>query len=171
MSVNYEVPGVIYAVNQETTDLCWLAATTMLLAWKRQTMLSMDLVAQNLGPEFQALYSTGQRLSEVLMRTLISRADFRSEGGQSMGAEDWGKELKQVGPIVACVDDGVPNNKMVHSSVLFGILGDGSLERTNFHQVDPALGHDNYITFKAFLAKFEADEPSRFPFNLYYNKP
>lgn len=168
MTVNYTVPGTITKIDQGKSNLCWLATTTMLLASKVPVPMDMKTTAKRLGPEFEALLSKGAALRGDLINLFQQRAGIISLAGQSRPATAWEALLKSKGLLAVGIDADEPNNFMAHLVMLYGISGDGSLDKTHLSIIDPAGGTEKKLTFRQFAKVYGADDAVNMPFNVFY---
>ena len=169
MAVNYEVLGVINAVDQGQSSLCWLATTATLLSWRRMTLLDMKATAKELGAEFEALYAHKAPLSASMIGTFKKRARLITEAGQSRPAKTWEDLLRKHGPVAVGIDADAPGNYMAHLVTLYAIKGDETLKGTRLKFIDPAGGKKLDLTFGEFGKLHGAADAVNAPFDVFYS--
>lgn len=169
MVLDYEVAGIINPVDQGVSNLCWLATTATLLSWKLLSLMDMKATAKHLGPEFEALHTSGDGLSSANIPLFLTRSKLISKAGQSRTAKTWEQLLKTHGLLAVGVDADQPNNYMAHLVTMYGISGDETLNGTTIKIIDPAGGVKKPLSFKQFGQMYGSDDAVNITFNLFHN--
>jgi hypothetical protein len=141
INVQYDVTPI----NQGKGDLCWAAATAMLLNWKVPGLNTMQSVASQGGPEFVTLYNNAMHdasPSEISLdqeRRLYTKLSLVVVSGVSPTIDGWRNLLASKGPLHVTIK---PNGSggMLHGVLITGLVGDGTADATDVLYNDPATG-------------------------------
>lgn len=169
MSVNYEVPGTIHPVDQNSEALCWLATTATLLSWSMVQLMDMRSAAAYLGKPFTDYLTSGDALPGADVPLFLQKSKFVPEPGQSRTAKAWETLLKAHGPLAVGIDADAPDNYMTHLVTIYGIAGDETPKGTKVKLIDPQGGHFLTITFEQLGELYEANDAVHTMFNVFHN--
>jgi hypothetical protein len=141
INVQYNVAPI----NQGKGDLCWAAATAMLLNWKAPGLNTMQTVASQGGPEFVTLYNNAMHNaspSEISLdqeKRLCAKLSLVVVRGVSPTINGWQNLLTSKGPLHVTIK---PNGSggMLHGVLITGLVGDGTAAGTDILYNDPATG-------------------------------
>ena len=136
---NYKVRPPILPVNQGNTDLCWLAATTVMFQWKDTIKLSMQDCASRLDSIFVAKFLAHEALSYDDILLWKSHGGFDAQGQQCLDAGGWQTLLELHGPLITLLD-GTGGGTINHAVVVYGVNGDGSLDGTSLMVANSQTG-------------------------------
>lgn len=159
----YEVPGEVPTIPQETHHKCWAAVVAMLYSWRdRQTYTmpeALELVGEKWVEHFQG--NAGPNRDGGLLveeqEQLVEDAGMEWAGGQSYGVADLLSLLQTYGPL--WVTNPIPGQalSLVHSWVVTGIQGDGTISGTGVVGIDPYSAQQIEIRFDKLLRQFYRD--------------
>ena len=135
----------VAAINQGKGNLCWAAATAMLLNWKIPGLHTMQTVATQGGPEFVTLYNNAMNNaspSEISLdqeKRLYAKMNMVVVSGISPTISGWQNLLYNKGPLHVTIK---PNGSggMLHGILITGLVGDGTAGGTEIFYNDPATG-------------------------------
>jgi Papain-like cysteine protease AvrRpt2 len=135
----------VAAINQGKGNLCWAAATAMLLNWKVPGLYTMQSVATQGGPEFVALYNNAMNNaspSEISLdqeKRLYAKLNLVVVTGVNPTINGWRNLLSVKGPLHVTIK---PNGSggMLHGVLITGLVGDGTAGGTDIFYNDPATG-------------------------------
>lgn len=148
------------AINQGNGNLCWAAATAMLLNWKVPGLFTMLSVATEGGSEFVTLYNNalnGASPSEISAdqeARLYKKLSLTVVSGVSPTIEGWRNLLQKKGPLHVTI---LPNSSggVLHGVLITGLVGDGSAAGTDVLYNDPATGTKITKNISDFVALYD----------------
>jgi ABC-type bacteriocin/lantibiotic exporter with double-glycine peptidase domain len=135
MAVDYDVPYM--AQSQQMS--CWAAATAMMIGWRNNQCYSEQAVLDY----FKEFGTDGMDADEC--KKLATSVGMNILAEMCRTPEGWENEL-QKGPVMV----GIPG----HWIVLAGISGDGTIEGTTMHILDPARG-DSTVPYSKLESDYE----------------
>jgi hypothetical protein len=147
-------------INQGNGNLCWAAATTMLLNWKFPGLQTMQTVANRGGPEFVTLYNNAinnASPSEISLdqeKRLYAKLNLVVVSGVSPTINGWRNLLSSKGPLHVTIK---PNGSggMLHGVLITGLVGDGTAAGTDIFYNDPATGTQVNMKVIDFVALYD----------------
>jgi hypothetical protein len=136
----------VFLISQPTDVSCWAASLAMVVSARDSASTMPTTVAARAGMDVD----TGYGWSDI--RKAVSAWDLIEEGPRSAMPDEWGRLLKQWGPIWV-VEVGAP----YHAIVLAGLRGDGTPEGTDvttYNPWPPGVGAIEQKTFLEFDREF-----------------
>jgi hypothetical protein len=166
-SYNFDVTPSLLPVDQGSADLCWLAATAVIMSYKDNALVSMSAAATRLGPEFVIKQSLNSRLNYSDLNLWKMRGNFLSEGQQCIDAKGWYNLLKKHGPLITLVD-GSGSSTIDRAVVVSEIHGDGSLTGTKLTFANSQGGVMQSESLADFVTIFEKPQGNDALFSVMY---
>lgn len=147
-------------INQGKGNLCWAAATAMLLNWKVPGLHTMQSIATQGGPEFVTLYNNAMHdasPSEIMPdqeTRLYTKLSLVVVSGVSPTINGWRNLLASKGPLHVTIK---PNGSggMLHGVLITGLVGDGTAGGTDIFYNDPATGTQVQKKVADFVALYD----------------
>ncbi|MEM6737711.1 MAG: papain-like cysteine protease family protein [Bacteroidota bacterium] len=149
----YKVPGNIPTIKQPKSYDCWVTVTTMMLSWKRDTFLTIDAVAKELGDPWDNYYRRNKGLSFDEQDDFIEQIGMRGEPPANYLIEAYIDFMRKYGPLWITTGDGFS----AHARLLIAVYGDGSYEQSDFQFIDPATGKIESQNALEFVQEFERE--------------
>ncbi|PRY76683.1 papain-like cysteine protease family protein [Marivita geojedonensis] len=155
-TTGYVVPGAISIFDQVAGRHpmgCWAYSYTMMLSWKRQESLAPNDAMADLGDPWLTRYNTNAGLSWGATAQFYRVVGMQYEPMQSYPLTEWSDLLRAYGPLTI---HGVNNSLSGgHVRILYGVTGDGTMQRTYMLIIDPWNGRSYQEPYEKFLAKYE----------------
>ena len=150
IDLSHNVP----AINQGSSDLCWLAGASMLISSKEGKTVSMDEIAKRAGSEFEKLAKEKKPLHFDQMAGFIKAIKVTAEAPQNYTAKGWADLFRAHGPLwVGGWDKGA---RMAHVRVIKAMKGDDShTSKVSVTYVDPNGAKEVTTTLTAFIESYE----------------
>jgi hypothetical protein len=150
----------VAAINQGKGNLCWAAATAMLLNWKIPGLHTMQSVATQGGPEFVTLYNNAMNNaspSEISLdqeKRLYAKLSLTVVTGVNPTINGWRSLLTTKGPLHVTIKTNAVGG-MLHGVLITGLVGDGTASGTDVFYNDPATGTQIKKKVTDFVALYE----------------
>jgi peptidoglycan hydrolase-like protein with peptidoglycan-binding domain len=161
----YRIPGLFDLIKQPTNLVCWATAATMMLEWKRQVCMdigkAMDVADAQRPATVAARISYRQLFNANKGLPPSEFVDFLNCIGVSRAPmacyplATWLRMLKRHGPLWVGTLFGDTAGSGLHSRIIVGIHGDGSVEGTWMDIADPWDGLEHAERFDKFTYKYE----------------
>lgn len=143
----------VYAVDQGTSNLCWLASAAMLMSAARGVPTTMAQLAGELGGMWKSMYDTKAAISVDRVEPFAKALKARTDGLKSMTPDAW---AKLIGPGPVLLLGYTPGALMGHAIVLAGLTGDTKdFKGMKAMVVDPNGGAKSTKAFPALLQFYE----------------
>jgi GH24 family phage-related lysozyme (muramidase) len=164
-TIDYSIPGTLPVITQPTPYACWAAVFTMMYSWKNDSSTEIRDALARVGPKYVDLFDKGAALDANTAKSLYNDAGLVPIYSFNPTIEGWESLLRQFGPLY--IDVGYnAKSAGTHAIIVTAISGDGSPDHTSITYVDPAPGSVFTITFKDFLAKYEAQSAVQWPYTI-----
>jgi hypothetical protein len=151
----YTVPGTVPAVRQPKAMACWATVATMLMSWHDRRSYEIKDALASLGQEWNEILAANTGLSTSKAATFFATVGLQQEPAMNYSADGWERLLRRFGPLwVTTQEGGSPFS--LHARVMTGIEGDGRVDATFVHIVDPADGTEKTERLRDFVRKFES---------------
>ncbi len=156
-------------IKQKTPNVCWAAAGTMMLAWKRRASLTVEAALDSIGGGWRAKYDQDKALVASDLRDFASALGLKEEGAASYTPQGLANLLAEHGPLWVITDDAFgPGNKLVHIRIVTAVRGDGTPAGTTVVLVDSASGAAAPEAFTDMEARLEATEAVAFGTGIFH---
>lgn len=154
---NYMVQGTFPVIDQPFTNACWATVLTMLTNWKNKENLAIEAVLLPLDESYLKIFNRNEGLLSSQKEALLSSVGLIGEAPTNYSVEGILHLLKLYGLLWATTDEDPGKGFSIHARIIQGISGDGSIEGTVLHIVDPSGGKLVEEPFKVFTDKFEQE--------------
>lgn len=159
MRVSYKVPGHRVVLTQAGPMTCWATAYTMMISWKSQQSFDIRKAVELVDQKYAVMYDEGLRPnSQVGMPpnefgAFLKKARMKQEPMANLTIEGWKEKLRSYG--LLWVGTLNLSNSGLHSRIITGISGDGSVNKTWMYIVDPDGGKEYTERFDFFVKRYE----------------
>ncbi|QNK64551.1 hypothetical protein H7F33_08760 [Pedobacter sp. PAMC26386] len=152
------VKGNVPKLKQENDMACWATAATMMVSWKKGTVLTVPQVLTDAGAVYLQKFNNGEGLLSSEKEAFISALNMVGEAPANYTLQQYIDWLNTYGPLWVTTDSSTATGSFSpHARILTKISGTGSPDGngTNFTFTDPGTGTEIIETFTQFIAAFE----------------
>jgi hypothetical protein len=168
-TIDVAIDPPIDPIKQKTPKVCWAAAGTMMLAWKRRASLTVEAALDSIGGGWRAKYDQDKALVASDLRDFASALGLKEEGAASYTPQGLANLVAEHGPLWVITDDAFgPGNRLVHIRIVTAVRGDGTPAGSTVVLVDSASGMAAPEAFTDFAARLEAAEPVSFGTGVFH---
>ena len=167
-ALNVSVDPPVVPIKQQTDSVCWAAAGTMMLSWRKRQLMTVESAMDSLGGDWRTKYDANQAIYIADFRGFLTAVGLFEEGPANYLPNGIARLLGNYGPLLVVSDDMVDNNALVHIRIITSIRGDGSAEGTDVILADSATGTFVTEKFTEFARRLEASEPVNFGAGIYH---
>ncbi len=162
-SLDVRIDPELDPVEQATPNVCWAAAGTMMLGWKRRISLTVEAALDALGGDWRAKHDADTPVTAAELRDFTTALALSEEGPASYTPAGLANLLAAHGPVwVISDDDFGAGNRLVHARIVVALRGDGTPDGTTVRLANSASGTFESEPFTEFARRLEADEPVAF---------
>lgn len=151
----YTVPGFRVVLAQPTSMVCWATVHAMMRSWKFQMSLGIRQAAGAVAEKYGVMVDNNQGLPPAEFGPFITAAQMSFEPMMNLTIEGWVNLLRRHGLIWVGTLNSIGPGAGLHSRIIEAMSGDGSVDNTMMHIIDPAGGRQYQETFRDFLTKYE----------------
>ncbi len=151
----YTVPGFRVVLAQPTSMVCWATVHAMMRSWKFQSSFGIRQAAGAVAEKYGVMVDNNQGLPPAEFGPFINAALMMVEPMMNLTIEGWVSLLRAYGLIWVGTLNSIGPGAGLHSRIIEAMSGDGSVDGTMMHIIDPAGGRQYQETFRDFLAKYE----------------
>ncbi|QEH38958.1 Putative peptidoglycan binding domain protein [Aquisphaera giovannonii] len=151
----FTVPGLRVVLAQPTSMVCWATVHAMMRSWKMQASLGIRDAAAAVDEKYGVMVDNNQGLPPSEFGMFIAAARMEVEPMMNLTISGWVNLLRVKGLIWVGTLNSIGPGAGLHSRIIEAMSGDGSVDGTNMHIIDPAGGRQYQENFRVFLAKYE----------------
>lgn len=151
----FRVPGLRVLIAQPTTQVCWATVHCMMRSWKQQQSLDIRQAAAQVDEKYGVMVDNNKPLPSNQFGPFITQADMAFERMMNLTIRGWVQLLRSEGLLWVGTLNSIGPGAGLHSRIVEGMRGDGSVTGTIMEIMDPAGGRRYDENFDVFLAKFE----------------
>jgi hypothetical protein len=151
----YTVPGTRVVLAQKTPNICWATVYTMMRSWKTQSSVGVRQSVAAVAEKYGVMVDNDQALPSTEFGPFIASAGMAVEPMMNLTIEGWVKLLRFYGLIWVGTLNSIGPGAGLHSRIIEAMSGDGTVDGTVMHMMDPAGGRAYKEIFRDFLAKYE----------------
>lgn len=151
----YTVPGLKSVIAQPTSMVCWATVHAMMRSWKLQLSLAIRPAAAAVNEKYGVMVDQNLGLPPAEFGPFLDAADMVHEPMINLTIDGWVQLLRRHGLLWVGTLNSIGPGAGLHSRIIEGMSGDGSVDGTTMHIIDPAGGKRYTETFRDFLTKYE----------------
>lgn len=151
----YTVPGFRVVLAQPTSMVCWATVHAMMRSWKFQASFGIRQAAGAVAEKYGVMVDNNQGLPPAEFGPFIRAAQMEFEPMMNLTIMGWVNLLRAYGLIWVGTLNSIGPGAGLHSRIIEAMSGDGSVDGTMMHIIDPAGGRQYQETFRDFLTKYE----------------
>lgn len=151
----YTVPGLRVVLAQPTSMVCWATVHAMMRSWKFQMSLGIRQAAGAVAEKYGVMVDNNQGLPSAEFGPFITAAQMAVEPMMNLTITGWVNLLRAKGLIWVGTLNSIGPKAGLHSRIIEAMSGDGTVDGTMMHIIDPAGGRQYQEKFRDFLAKYE----------------
>lgn len=151
----YAVPGFRVVLAQPTGNTCWATVYCMMRSWKSQSSLGIREAAGLVGAKYALMVDKDNGLPASEFGPFIQAANMAVQPMMNLTIPGWVNLLRRKGLIWVGTLNSIGPGSGLHSRIIESMSGDGSVNGTRMHIIDPAGGRRYQETFVTFIAKYE----------------
>lgn len=153
--VPYTVPGFRVVIAQPTSMVCWATVHAMLRSWKQQVSIGIRDAAAAVDEKYGVRVDNNQGLPSTEFGPFIAAAGMQVQPMMNLTIEGWVGLLRAKGLLWVGTLNSVGPGAGLHSRIVEAMSGDGSVDGTMMHIIDPAGGRRYQESFRIFIVKYE----------------
>jgi hypothetical protein len=153
-----KVSGAVPKLKQENKKACWATVATMMMSWKKGSVLTVPEVLSHAGNKYLEKFNNSDGLSSSEKDEFISSLNMAGEAPANYSLQNYIDWLNTYGPLWITTDSSSATaNFSPHARILTKITGTGSADGngTNFTFNDPATGTEKSESFLDFINAFQ----------------
>lgn len=151
----YTVPGLRTVLAQRTSMICWATVHAMMRSWKFQISLDVRGAAAAVEEKYGLMVDNNQGLPPEEFGPFLQKAGMEHQPMMNLTIEGWVNLLRTKGLLWVGTLNSIGPGAGLHSRIIEAMSGDGSVDGTNIHIIDPAGGRRYQESFMDFIAKYE----------------
>lgn len=151
----YTVPGLRVVLAQPTSMVCWATVHAMMRSWKFQMSLGIRQAAGDVAEKYGVMVDNNQGLPPAEFGPFIAAAQMEHQPMMNLTIEGWVNLLRTKGLLWVGTLNSIGPGAGLHSRIIEAMSGDGSVDGTTMHIIDPAGGRQYQESFRDFITKYE----------------
>lgn len=151
----YTVPGFRVPIAQPTSMVCWATVHAMMRSWKQQQSLDIRAAAAAVDERYGVRVDNNQGLPSSEFGAFIAAAGMQVQPMMNLTVEGWVGLLRAKGLLWVGTLNSIGPGAGLHSRIIEAMSGDGSVDGTRMHIIDPAGGRRYQESFRIFIEKYE----------------
>jgi hypothetical protein len=151
----YTVPGFRVVLAQPTSLVCWATVHAMMRSWKFQQSFGIRQAAGAVAEKYGLMVDHNQALPSTEFGPFIGAAQMAVEPMMNLTIPGWVNLLRTRGLIWVGTLNSIGPGAGLHSRIVEAMSGDGSVDGTMMHIIDPAGGRKYPEAFRTFIVKYE----------------
>jgi peptidoglycan hydrolase-like protein with peptidoglycan-binding domain len=151
----YTVPGFRVVLAQPTSMVCWATVHAMLRSWKFQSSFGIRQAAGAVAEKYGVMVDKNQGLPPAEFGPFITAAQMVFEPMMNLTIAGWVNLLRTRGLLWVGTLNSIGPGAGLHSRIVEAMSGDGTVDGTVMHMVDPAGGRKYQEKFRDFITKYE----------------
>jgi hypothetical protein len=154
-SFSFTVPGFRVVLAQPSSMVCWATVHAIMRSWKFQTSLGIREAAGAVAEKYGVMVDNNQALPAEEFGPFITAAQMVYEPMTNLTIAGWLDLLQTKGLIWIGTLNSIGPGAGLHSRIIEGMSGDGTVDGTSMNIIDPAGGQKYTETFRIFITKYE----------------
>jgi peptidoglycan hydrolase-like protein with peptidoglycan-binding domain len=151
----YTVPGMRVVLAQPNTRVCWATVHAMMRSWKFQSSFDIRQAAAAVADKYAVMVDNNQVLPTLEFGPFIRAAQMEVEPMMNLTIAGWVDLLRAKGLIWVGTLNSIGPGAGLHSRIIEAMSGDGTVDGTVMHIIDPAGGKKYQEKFRDFITKYE----------------
>ena len=151
----YFVPGFRVVMAQPTSMVCWATVHAMMRSWKFQASFGIRQAAGAVEEKYGVMVDKNQGLPPAEFGPFITAAEMAMQPMMNLSITGWVMLLRTKGLIWVGTLNSIGPGAGLHSRIIEGMSGDGMVDGTMMHIIDPAGGKKYQEKFRDFITKYE----------------
>lgn len=151
----FTVPGMRVVLAQPTSMVCWATVHAMMRSWKFQMALGIRQAAAAVDEKYGQMVDKNQGLPPAEFGPFIAAAQMQVESMMNLTILGWVNLLRAKGLIWVGTLNSLVAGAGLHSRIIEAMSGDGTVNGTVMHIIDPAGGRKYQEMFRDFITKYE----------------
>jgi Papain-like cysteine protease AvrRpt2/Putative peptidoglycan binding domain len=151
----YTVPGFRVVLAQPTSMVCWATVHAMMRSWKFQGSIGIRQAAGAVAEKYGVMVDNNQGLPPMEFGPFITAAQMVAEPMMNLAIAAWVELLRARGLIWVGTLNSIGPGAGLHSRIIEAMSGDGTVDGTIVHIIDPAGGKRYQEKFRDFITKYE----------------
>ena len=151
----YTVPGLRVVIAQPTSMVCWATVHAMMRSWKLQMSLAIRPAAAAVEEKYGVMVDNNQGLPPAEFGPFLNKAGMEHQPMMNLTIEGWVNLLRTKGLLWVGTLNSIGPGAGLHSRIIEAMSGDGTVDGTNMHIIDPAGGRRYQESFRDFITKYE----------------
>ncbi len=151
----FTVPGLRVVLAQPSSMVCWATVHAMMRSWKFRTSVDIRPAAAAVAEKYGVMVDNNQGLPSDEFGPFISAAQMEVQPMINLTIAGWVSLLRSKGLIWVGTLNSLGPGAGLHSRIVEAMSGDGSVDSTVMHIIDPAGGRQYQESFRVFIAKYE----------------
>lgn len=151
----YAVPGLRVVIAQPTSMVCWATVHAMMRSWKFQISLDIRQAAAAVEEKYGVMVDNNQGLPPAEFGPFLLKAQMTHQPMMNLTIEGWVLLLRTKGLLWVGTLNSIGPGAGLHSRIIEAMSGDGSVDGTRMHIIDPDGGRQYQETFRDFITKYE----------------
>jgi hypothetical protein len=151
----YTVPGMRVVLAQPTSMVCWATVHAMMRSWKLQMSLGIRQAAGAVDEKYGKMVDNNLGLPPAEFGPFIAAAQMDVHPMMSLTILGWVDLLRAKGLIWVGTLNSLGPGAGLHSRIIEAMSGDGTVDATVMHIIDPAGGTKYQEKFRDFITKYE----------------
>lgn len=151
----FTVPGLRVVLAQPSSMVCWATVHAMMRSWKLQASLGIRQAAAAVAEKYGVMVDNNQGLPSSEFGPFILAAQMVVQPMMNLTIEGWVALLRTFGLIWVGTLNSIGPGAGLHSRIIEAMSGDGTVDNTTMHIIDPAGGRQYQESFRVFIDKFE----------------
>lgn len=151
----FTVPGLRVVIAQPTSMVCWATVHAMMRSWKFQGSFGIRQAAGMVAEKYGVMVDKNQGLPPAEFGPFITMAQMVAEPMMNLTIEGWVNLLRAKGLIWVGTLNSIGPGAALHSRIIEAMSGNGTVDGTMMHIIDPAGGRQYQEKFRDFITKYE----------------
>jgi peptidoglycan hydrolase-like protein with peptidoglycan-binding domain len=151
----FVVSGRRVVIAQPSSMVCWATVHAMMRSWKFQASFGIRQAAAAVGERYGALVDANRGLPSEEFGPFITAAGMAVQPMMNLSIPGWLSLLRRRGLIWVGTLNSIGPEAGLHSRIVEGMSGDGTVDGTELHMIDPDGGRRYHERFRLFIAKYE----------------
>ena len=151
----YTVPGLRVVIAQPTSMVCWATVHAMMRSWKLQMSLDIRRAAADVEEKYGVMVDNNNGLPPAEFGPFLQKAGMEHQPMINLTIEGWVNLLRTKGLLWVGTLNTIGPGAGLHSRIIEAMSGDGTVDRTRMHIIDPDGGRQYQETFRDFITKYE----------------
>jgi len=135
--------------------VCWATVHAMMRSWKFQASFGIRQAAGAVGEKYGVMVDKNQGLPPAEFGPFINAAQMQFQPMMNLTIDGWVNLLRTKGLIWVGTLNSIGPGAGLHSRIIEAMSGDGSVDNTKMHIIDPDGGRQYPETFRDFITKYE----------------